>query len=149
MNNTKSKVLIIDDEPEILEVLRQILSRGGFDTTEALCGDEALLKLQESKFDIVICDYLMPKMNGTTLLKNVRAHKDFTPFIFFSGNSNDSADIEMIGLGAYEMLPKTQINSLVKVLNKTLKRNEWVKNIDGIINEENDDFLKILYSTGT
>ena len=139
---------MIDDEPEIRDILRVMLDRGGFETTLAENGDAALLELSQNKFDIVVCDYLMPKMNGITLLKKVVAKNDYTPFIFFSGNSDDSKGLEMIGLGAYETLPKTQINNLVKVLLKTLKLDESLKNIDSKVNEE-DDFLKILHSTGT
>lgn len=147
--NTKPRALIIDDEPEIRDILRLMLDRGGFETTLSEDGDDALLKLAENKFDIVVCDYLMPKMNGISLLKKIRASKDFTPFIFFSGNSDDSKGMEMIGLGAYEILPKTQINNLIKVLHKTLKLDEALKNIDSNVNEESDEFLKILHSTGT
>lgn len=147
--NTNPRALVIDDEPEIRDILRLMLDRGGFQTTLATDGDDAYLKLSEGKFDIVVCDYLMPKMNGISLLKKIRANKDFTPFIFFSGNADDSKGIEMIGLGAYEILPKTQINELIKVLHKTLKVDEALKNIDGNVNEESDDFLKILHSTGT
>jgi DNA-binding NtrC family response regulator len=144
----KPHVLVIDDEPEIRDILRIMLDRGGFETTLSEDGDDALLKLSQRKFDIVVCDYLMPKMNGISLLKKVVANNDYTPFVFFSGNSDESKGLEMIGLGAYETLPKTQINKLVNVLIKTLKLDESLKNIDGNINEESDDFLKILHSTG-
>lgn len=147
--NNKPRALVIDDEPEIRDILQMMLDRAGFITTLAENGDDALTKLSENKFDIVVCDYLMPKMNGIDLLKKVRANEDFTPFVFFSGNADDSKGLEMIGLGAYEILPKTQISSLIKVLQKTLKLDEALKNIDGKVNEEPDDFLKILHSTGS
>jgi len=151
--NEKQTVLLIDDEPEILAVLQNMLKRAGFEIALAENGFAALEKLEQQQFDIVVCDYLMPKMNGIELLKKVRANKDFTPFIFFSGNSDSTHDVEMIGLGAFELLPKTQIKSIIKVLQKTIEQSETLKNIDAALeeslDEEKDDFLKILYSTGS
>ena len=150
--NEKQTVLLIDDEPEILAVLQHMLKRAGFEIELAENGFAALEKLEHQKFDIVVCDYLMPKMDGIALLKKVRANKDFTPFIFFSGNSDTTHDVEMIGLGAFELLAKTNIKEIVKVLQKTIKQSETLKNIDSAqdasLNKEKDEFLAILHSTG-
>jgi DNA-binding NtrC family response regulator len=151
--NTKPHVLLIDDETEILELLDLMLSRAGFKVTLAESGEQALkaLALTDTSFDMVVCDYLMPKMNGIDLLKIVRGKKDYTPFIFFSGNADDSHGLEVIGLGAYEIVPKTEITNLVKILNKRMKQDAILSSIDGAraVSEESDDFLKLLYSTGT
>ena len=151
--NIKPHVLLIDDELEILEVLKLILTHAGFEVSVAENGETALTKLGENNFNVVVCDYKMPKMDGISLLKIVRQHKDYTPFIFFSGNSDESHNLEMIGLGAFEILQKTEINGLVKVLHNTLKQNEALKYIDGRGQSdktvETDEFLKLLHSTGS
>jgi DNA-binding NtrC family response regulator len=151
--NKKQTVLLIDDEPEILAVLQHMLNRAGFEIELAENGFAALEKLEQQNFDIVVCDYLMPKMNGIELLKKVRANKDFTPFIFFSGNADTTHDVEMMGLGAFELLAKTNIKEIVKIVQKTIKQSETLKNIDAALDvsldEEKDDFLKILHSTGS
>ena len=148
--NTKPQVLLIDDETEILEILDLMLTRAGFKVSLAESGEQALNALTDTNFDMVVCDYLMPKMNGIDLLKIVRGKKDYTPFIFFSGNADDSHSLEVIGLGAYEIVPKTEIMNLVKILNKRMKQDAILASIDGAsgVTEESDDFLQLLYSTG-
>jgi DNA-binding response OmpR family regulator len=150
MNKTPH-ILLIDDEPEILDVLQLMLSKAGMKVTLAESGERALNLLSDTNYDMVVCDYMMPKMNGIDLLKIVRGHKDYTPFIFFSGNADESHGLEVVGLGAYEIVPKTEIMSLVKILNKRMKQDEILASIDGAsaVSEESDDFLKILYSTGS
>ena len=148
--HTKPHVLLIDDETEILEILDLMLTRAGFKVTLAESGEQALNALTDTNFDMVVCDDLMPKMNGIELLKIIRGHKDYTPFIFFSGNADDSHGLEVMGLGAYEIVPKTEIMNLVKILNKRMKQDSKLASIDGAsaVTEESDDFLKLLYSTG-
>ncbi len=147
--NNKPRVLLIDDEPDILEVLSMMLNRDGFEVSVAASGEEALGILVSNVFDIVVCDYMMPKMDGITMLKQVRANKDYTPYIFFSGNADDSHGTKMVGLGAYELLPKTQIKSLSEVIKKTLKHNEGIKNLGDQPSEQSEEFLSLLYSSKT
>ena len=144
----KYRVLLIDDETDILQVVSFMLKLEGFEIAEAENGEAALIELARSNFDIVICDYMMPRMDGITLLKKVREQKNYTPFVFFSGNADDEHEIKMIGLGAYQLLPKTQISELVDVLKKTIKHNETIKLINETPSEEADDFLKLLHSSG-
>jgi two-component system response regulator ResD len=146
--NIKHRILLIDDETDILEVVGLMLKHEGFETMVAKSGDEALIELSKNSFDVVICDYLMPKMDGISLLKKVRESKDYTPFIFFSGNADEAHEVKMAGLGAYQLLPKTDIAQLVVVLKNTIKHNESIKIMNEMPNEDNEDFLRILHSSG-
>ncbi|MBA2403968.1 MAG: response regulator [Bdellovibrionales bacterium] len=143
--NEKIQILLIDDEPDILYVLRLMLSTEGFEVSVAENGAVALEKIATTKFDVVVCDYMMPKMDGPTILRQVREKKDYTPFIFFSGLDDENLGAKMIGLGAYEFLPKSHIQKLIETLKKTVKYNEAFKNLNEI-NEESDDFLKLINS---
>jgi DNA-binding NtrC family response regulator len=145
--NNKPRVLLIDDEPDILEVMSMMLTRDGFEISLAASGEEALGILKSHVFDVVVCDFMMPKMDGITMLKQVRANKDYTPYIFFSGNADDSHGTKMVGLGAYELLPKTQIKNLSEVIKKTIKHNEGIKNLGHESSEQSEEFLSLLYST--
>ncbi len=147
--NNKPHVLLIDDEPDILEVMSMMLKRDGFEVSAAASGEEALGILSSNVFDIVVCDYMMPKMDGITMLKKVRANKDYTPYIFFSGNADDSHGTKMVGLGAYELLPKTQIKNLSEVIKKTIQHNEGIKNLGEQPSEQSEEFLSLLFSTKT
>jgi CheY-like chemotaxis protein len=147
--NNKPHVLLVDDEPDILEVMSMMLTRDGFEVTLAESGEEALGILASNIFDIVVCDYMMPKMDGITMLKKVRANKDYTPYIFFSGNADDSHGTKMVGLGAYELLPKTEIKNLSEVIKKTIKHNESMKTLGEEPSGQSEEFLSLLYSTKT
>lgn len=142
---TKPKVLLIDDEADILEVVGLILETEGFEVTKSISGAEALVKLETEHFDIVVSDYLMPKMDGIQLLKKVREQKDFTPFIFFSGNADESDELKMTGLGAYEMLPKSQLADLSETIHRFLKLDAGLKLMDAPT-EESDEFLKLIHA---
>jgi DNA-binding NtrC family response regulator len=146
--NKKHRVLLIDDETDILQVVGFMLKLEGFEIAVAENGEAALMELSKSNFDIVICDYMMPRMDGITLLKKVREQKNYTPFIFFSGNADIEHEVKMIGLGAYQLLPKTEIADLVDVMKKTIKHNENIKIINESPGEQEDDFLNVLHSSG-
>ncbi len=85
-------VLIVDDEPEIREMLREFLeSMDCFNfIVEAEDGHRAITKAQNQRFDLIISDFKMPKMDGLSFIKHLRASKDDknikTPFLFLSGN---------------------------------------------------------------
>lgn len=144
--NNKPKVLLVDDEPDILEVIGLYLARQGFDVTTSQRSQDALEIMANNTFSIVICDYLMPSMNGIEFLKKIREREDFTPFVFFSGNADEKNEHEMIGLGAYELLLKTDFGKLKNVLQKVLKHHEYSKKIDESKTESTDAFIKLLHS---
>ena len=147
MEILNAKILLIDDEPDILEILSTILMRENFHVDMALGGEEGLKKLSENQYDVVVCDFCMPKIDGIRLLTMVREMKSFMPFIFFSGNAVESHEIKMVNLGAYQLVPKTDIMKLPVILKNTLKHNEEVKKMNKDENQMSIDFLKILHST--
>jgi DNA-binding NarL/FixJ family response regulator len=63
------RVLLIDDEPNVLRALERSLGRGGFDVAIATSGDEALARLDREPVDAIVCDMCMPGMSGTEVLK--------------------------------------------------------------------------------
>lgn len=68
----KFRILIVDDDKEILETLQSRLSREGYEVVTALDGEEALLKVKQDDPDIIILDLLLPKLNGFEVLKEIR-----------------------------------------------------------------------------
>ena len=144
--NNKPKILLIDDEPDILHVVSLLLRTEGFHVETAETGEEALKLLAQNTYALVVSDYLMPIMNGIELLKQVRGKKDYTPFIFFSGNADDSHGLKMTGLGAYQLLPKTEVMTLASVIHNTLKVDADLKHINLSETTEQDEFLELLHS---
>ncbi len=146
--NKKPTILMIDDEPDILQVVGMLLRTEGFDVSVANSGQEALNMMIEKSYDLVVSDYLMPYMDGVSLLKKVRERKDYTPFIFFSGNADDTHELQMVGLGAYQLLPKTELNNLKAVIERTLKHNSEMKILDQSKSEDTEEFIRLLHSVG-
>lgn len=75
------RILVIDDELDIREMLSDALSLAGYRTDQAPDGFEALKKLRAEKYDLVITDVNMPRMDGFALLEYMRSHGDKTPAI--------------------------------------------------------------------
>lgn len=71
-----ARILIVDDEPDIHQLIRRYAEREGHETTEASNGMEAVSLCQENDFDIVIMDAMMPEMDGFTACKEIRKTKD-------------------------------------------------------------------------
>src|SRR5947208_14274836 len=76
MGSTMSNKLVVDDDPNIRELVRVFLRDEGFDVYEASDGVEALAKLEMLKADLVILDVMMPNMDGWELLHELRAYYD-------------------------------------------------------------------------
>lgn len=88
------KILVVDDEKDIVEVISKRLSQEGFEPIPAYDGEEALIKVKETSPDVILLDLTMPKLNGFEVLKRVREeYKDkWIPVIIVSAN----ADLESV-----------------------------------------------------
>ncbi len=99
-------LLIIDDEQAIRRALRDILSLEGFQIDEAADGAEGLKKIKEGKFDCILCDVKMPKMDGLEVLAAARESRPDTPFIVISGHGNIETAVEAVKQGAFDYIAK-------------------------------------------
>jgi len=101
------KILIADDEPVVLKLLEQYLSSEGYAITTVTNGTEALDKLFDNKYDLIISDIMMPNLSGLVLLNLVRDLPIKVPIIFIS--SLDGGDIikksMKLGLDAFLQKP--------------------------------------------
>ena len=77
------KILVVDDEKKIRETLRDYLEAGGIKTILAENGSEACQKAFSERFDLILMDVMMPKMNGIEALKEIRSYSD-VPVLFLS-----------------------------------------------------------------
>ncbi len=91
------KILIVDDEPAIREIFVDFLTGEGFACRDAGDGIEAIEILKKEKFDLLITDFRMPKMNGAELLQWCRQNEIHFPVIFITGNP-ELLPIERIAL---------------------------------------------------
>ena len=110
-------VLVVDDDPEVVQLLQSILGRAGYHTDSALDGVEAVLKEVEGDFDAVLMDVKMPKLDGIDALKIIRATKPDLPVIMFTGGPTQAEKEESERLGASSFLSKpVEVGELVESL---------------------------------
>ena len=102
------KILVVDDERDVLETLAGRLSREGYEVVTALDGEEALLKVKSDNPDIILLDLTIPKKNGFEVLKEVREqYKDkWRPIIIISGRTELEAVRQCYKLEADHYLTK-------------------------------------------
>ena len=128
------KILLIEDEEPIRRVIVRILTQenASYEITEAVDGKEGLNLLEKSKFDLVLCDIKMPKMDGIEVLQKANQKGILVPFIMLTGHGNVETAVESMKLGAYDFISKPpDLNRLLTAVrhaieNKTLK-NENLK----------------------
>ncbi len=100
------KILIIDDERAIVEFLKQGLEAQLFDVETASDGERGAFLGRTGNYDLIILDYVLPKMNGPEVLKEIRNEKKNIPVIMLTVKSEISAKDEAFSLGADDYLTK-------------------------------------------
>jgi len=100
-----SRILVVDDDPYIRELVRTFLEREGIDVQEAVDGVDALCKLESSKADMVILDVMMPHMDGWELCRRLRQAGDF-PLLMLTAKGEMEEKVRGFQLGADDYLVK-------------------------------------------
>jgi len=122
------KILIIDDEKSIRNTLKEILSYEGFDVTEAQDGSEGLKFAEKEKFDIILSDIKMPKMDGIEVLEKLQEIAPETPVVIISGHGNIDTAVEAIRKGAFDYISKPlDLNRMLVTIRNALDRSVLVK----------------------
>lgn len=106
MEQTKIRVLIIDDEKNLREVLQAELSAGEFIVSVDESGDKALPLLEKNEYDVLVLDLTMPGLGGIEVLKQVKAADIPAEIIILTANATISTAVEAMKLGAYDYLRK-------------------------------------------
>lgn len=99
-----AKILLVDDDVELTALLKDILELEGFDVEEANNGIEGLNKI-DSSIDLILLDVMMPKMNGTEMLRRLR-EKHSTPVMMLTAKGDEIDRVLGLELGADDYLPK-------------------------------------------
>jgi two-component system alkaline phosphatase synthesis response regulator PhoP len=102
------KILIADDEPDILEIITYNLQLHGYDVITAKDGDQALQKARETNPDLIILDIMMPKKNGIEVCKILRAQPAFehTLIVFLTALSDELSHVKGLEFGADDFISK-------------------------------------------
>ena len=100
------RVLIVDDEPNICKSCVRILAKLDLETATAHDGYEALAKMEEGAFDLVITDLKMARMGGMQVVRRIKETAPDTPVIVMTGYASVASAVEVMKLGAVDDLPK-------------------------------------------
>lgn len=125
------RILVIEDEPQVLANLREILQLSEFEVVTANNGRAGLLLAQQSPPDLIICDVMMPEMDGYTVLENLRQDSAtaLVPLIFLTARSERADMRRGMELGADDFLTKPfDPTELLKAIEGRLKKQNAINN---------------------
>ena len=100
------KILIVDDEESVRIILRQMLEKGGFAVATAINGEDALNKLKEEVYDMLITDINMPVMDGVALLQKSKNSFPTMPVIFITAYGKDKIILDAMKIGLADYIEK-------------------------------------------
>jgi two-component system, OmpR family, alkaline phosphatase synthesis response regulator PhoP len=118
------KILLVDDEKDIVEFLQYNLKQQGFEVITAYDGVEALTKLTENP-DLIILDIMMPRMDGLEVCRRIRDIQTFknVPIIFLTAKSSEKDEVEGLELGASDYISKPiSPTKLIARVNSNLRK---------------------------
>ena len=104
-----AKILVVDDEPSILKLLKEALTQWGYQVGCVGTGAEALEAIRTELFDAAITDIRMPEMSGLDLLREIKRHDDSIEVIVMTGYPTIASAVEALKEGAYDYLSKPLI----------------------------------------
>src|ERR1051326_1803904 len=133
----RAKILIVDDERSIREVLEIFLKKEGFSATSASSGLEGLNQVKASDFDLIISDIKMPDMSGIDLLREVRTTGFSGQFILLTAFASAETAIQALKMGAFDYILKTEnfMEELKLVVRHALE-SRWLREENSYLKRE-------------
>lgn len=117
------KILVVDDEQSLREVLSIMLKRAGYSVTSATDGEEAIDFVHKEIFDLVITDLRMPKINGMEVLKAVKSASPETVVLIITAFATADSAVEAMKQGAYDYLTKPfQVDEVQLIIRNALEK---------------------------
>ncbi|WP_243545704.1 sigma-54-dependent transcriptional regulator [Pseudodesulfovibrio tunisiensis] len=125
------KILVVDDEQDMLAILKRSLSRQGHTVHTASSGDEAWKAISETMYDLVISDLAMQPMGGLELLKQIRTIDSILPVIIMTGVGSIQTAVEAIKLGAYHYITKPfKTQELILLANRAIEHGQLHRKLE-------------------
>ena len=139
------KILLVEDNIQLNKALTTLLKRNSYLVDSALDGEEALLYIKDYKYDVIVLDIMLPRINGLDVLKRARENKIETPIILLTAKSTIEDKIKGLDLGADDYLPKpfsteellARIRALGRRRNSPIEEKKEVSFSDIAIDEAN------------
>jgi len=124
MNNNTGKILLIDDDPGIVDTLSRVLTDEGFEVVVEKRGDDGFARAANDTFNVVITDLKMPGLSGLELVHQLHAARPRLPIILITAFGTTQTAIEATKFGAYDYLLKPfEIPQLLELIQRAVKSN--------------------------
>jgi DNA-binding NtrC family response regulator len=122
-NKKDINILVVDDEVELADTVRDYLSRAGYNVTSAYNGREALDKFHAGDFQLILTDIKMPEIDGLELLEAIKTIDDKVAVIVFTGYGTIKSAIKAIKAGAYDFIQKPmQMEKLPIIVDRAVEK---------------------------
>ncbi|KAA8482750.1 two-component system alkaline phosphatase synthesis response regulator PhoP [Arcticibacter tournemirensis] len=132
MSSAKQKILIVDDEPDIRELIEYNLKKEGYQVFSASNGQEGITEAKRARPDLIILDVMMPKMDGIEACRIMRTMNEFksTFMVFLTARSEEYSEIAGFNVGADDYIAKPiKPRALISRINAILRRNNQTEDI--------------------
>jgi DNA-binding NtrC family response regulator len=121
------KILVVDDEQSIRRTLKEILEFEKYEFHEACDGVEAIVKIKQDRFDLILMDIKMPKLDGIDALERIQILAPDTPIIMISGHASADNAVDAVKKGAFDFISKPpDLNRLLITVRNALDRNSLI-----------------------
>ena len=141
-------IFIVDDEPDIVDLLSEIIDNNNYVIHKYYNGEEAVQAVEHFKPDVILSDIMMPKLNGIEMIKAIHEISSTTPVIFISGNLSKEKMQEALQFGAYAFVDKPFSNSeILNIVRNAVKKSQAMLLLEKSINyilyqfSDLDDYL--------
>jgi two-component system response regulator HydG len=117
------RILIIDDDMDMCNLLGRFLGKKGFETEAAHSGNKGIAKFKESKFDVVLCDFRLGDKEGRDVLKEIKQIDPYAIVIIITGYSDIKTAVDVIKAGAFDYITKPLIpEEVLNVISRALQQ---------------------------
>jgi excisionase family DNA binding protein len=118
----EGNVLVVDDDPGILEMLSEVISRKGFRVVAVSSGEQALQEVEKQHFDLIFLDLVLPGMSGVEALSAIKEKDKKAVVVIVTGYGDDPMALNAMSLGPLFLVRKPfRVGDIVEVLNAVIK----------------------------
>ncbi len=122
---SKAKLLVVEDDPNLGDILKEYLEMKGYEPTLCRDGEEGWNKFKKDKYDLCLLDIMMPKKDGFTLAKEIKKVQEDLPVLFLTAKNQKDDIIEGLKIGADDYITKPfSMEELLLRVNAILKRTQ-------------------------
>ncbi|MFH2013327.1 MAG: sigma-54 dependent transcriptional regulator [Pseudomonadota bacterium] len=135
-NNADPQILVVDDEEKMRNLLKKVLSIQGFSVQTAHNGIDALRKIEDTPFEVIVADMRMPEMNGMDLLKTIKHTRPEIYVVLMTAFGSIGSAVEAMKKGAYDYITKPfKMDEITLVVKKALEEKGLRKEVASLRNE--------------